>query len=128
MRPRILFREILTLLPTLLLISVAEAQNDPPPCSADQQPVVTSVSPPSGTTQTEYTISGENLNQTRNISLTQDSENILGAVTVTNASEISFTVDGDADVITAAATLLLVPDQEGCANVSVELFIVRRGF
>ena len=100
---------------SLLVISVADAQT---PC-----PNVTNVHPPSGSLTTEFTISGENLDQTT-LSVTQNSKDILETVNITE-SAIVFTLNREAT--RNPATVLLVPDQVGCSNFSVELFIYRLG-
>ena len=103
---------------SLLVISVADAQT---PC-----PNITNVSPPSGYRLTEFTIFGENLDQTsNNISVTQSSEDILGTANITE-SAIVFNLN-DQEVDDGPATVLLVPEQVGCSNVSVELHLLRQG-
>ena len=102
---------------SLLVISVADAQT---PC-----PSITNVRPPSGSRRTEYTIFGENLDQPSTISVIQDENDILGTLNIT-ASAIVFTLN-EAEVRTDPATVLLVPEQGGCSDVSVELYILRQG-
>ena len=102
---------------SLFVISVADAQT---PCLS-----ITNVHPPSGSRRTEFTIFGENLDQLSTISVVQDDEDILGTLNITE-SAIVFTLN-EALVATDPATVLLVPEQGGCSDVSVELYIIRQG-
>ena len=101
---------------TCASLLVADAQT---PC-----PNITNVSPPSGYRLAEFTIFGENLNQT-SFSVTQDSKDILATVNITE-SAIVFTLN-EREVADGPATVLLVPEQVGCSNVSVELYLLRQG-
>ena len=104
-----------------LTLRAAEAQGT---CS--RQPVISSVDPPSGSRQTQFTILGENLDQPATITVTQffggADRNILASMNVTE-SGITFTVSpvspaGD------LARFTLAPDEEGCDSVTVEIFVV----
>lgn len=108
-----------------LLIPVAKAQDNSSFCSADQQPVITSVNPPSGSDQTTYAVSGENLNETRSILVIREGTDILQAVMDDTAEGFSFEVSMVNSA--APATLILVPEQDGCINATVELYILPIG-
>jgi hypothetical protein len=64
------------------------------------------------------------LDQPSTISVIQDNNNILETLNITE-SAIVFTLN-EAEVATDPATVLLVPEQGGCSDVSVELFILRQ--
>ena len=109
------------------LIWTVDAQGDPTLCTDGLQPVVTGASPPSGTGETIYTVSGENLDQVSTLSVVQGEENLGAVIDATSRSpdEITFSLDSvDGN---GAATVILVPMQDGCVNATVELFLLRRG-
>ena len=124
-------RWIASSLPTLALFQVLVLAISCLPltagqCAGDQQPRITSVFPPSGSRGTEYTITGQNLNQTSGITIEQDGETISTETLNVTDNQISFRLtENPAD--DGLATLTLIPTQAGCVNETIDLFLLRRG-
>ena len=102
------------------MISVANCQGD---CSAEQQPVITSADPPSGSRNTLFTIFGENLDQTSLITVNQNGNDILATQNITE-NGITFTLTPQSNGL---ATVVFQPIQDGCDTVSVELYVLQIG-
>lgn len=95
-------------------------------CAEDQQPRITSVFPPSGSRLTEYTISGQNLNQTSGITVEQEGVTIpTDILNVTDDQVIFMLTDSPDD--NGPATLTLMPAEDDCVNEAIVLFLLRRG-
>lgn len=124
-RPHCLFLQTVALCLISILISLAEAQNNSSSCGASQQPVITSVNPPSGSSGTTYRIGGDNLNETRSILVLRDGNNVGTAVET--ADGYNLMLDGALITDPSLVTVVFVPLQDGCVNATVELYVVERG-
>ena len=124
-RPRALS---LTLLTGLILVSLSVSPTaGQMSCGADQQPSITCgetcVDPPSGSRITVFTILGENLDRISSISVTQGDGDLRATENITEGG-IVFTVNPSGSGL---ATVLLVPTEASCANVSVDIFLLGTG-
>lgn len=128
---------VYSLLPAILLLLFAV---QPPPanaqgqgvCPSGEQPVASSVAPPSGTTgddpreSTNYTISGEILDQVDTIEV---QSGLQTTIIARNSTSIQFHIQ-DANLRRREivnATILLIPRNLNCltANITVMLFALR---
>ena len=119
---RFFFLQRVALCVISLLISVARAQNNLLSCDTGQQPVIAGVNPPSGSVVTTYRIYGEHLNETRSILAITDDDDVLNTA-VETADGYNLTLAGNA--AGSQVTIIFVPAQDGCANATVELVVLR---
>ena len=101
-----------------LLIRPMNAQ-----CSADQQPIITDVDPPSGSRVTVFVATGVNLDVNATITAIHNGIDIItdGTLSIINNGTITFTLNPSN---TMPVTFTIDPDQEGCETASFELSVV----
>lgn len=105
-----------------LLVARFPAAETQATCS--QQPVISTVEPPSGSSQTMFEVYGDNLDVAGSITIT----NVGGQLGIENlnvsASRILFTVDDGGDGL---VSFNLDPDDGDCESVSIEICLVLIG-
>lgn len=88
-------------------------------CDETEQPVISGIDPPSGPGGFQYTLSGEQLNQTT-LEVTQDDSVLTTSIVSENATTLQFTIVRPDD---GPARVALIPSNPSCftPNISIEL-------
>ena len=117
-----------------VLFAVAALSSLAPAARAQcsRQPVISGVDPPSGSSQTHFTVLGDNLDTPSSISVIQDlgGANILANNMNVTESSITFAVifavipSNLSVALNSLATFAVDPDEESCETVSIEIFVV----